>query len=486
MTRHLTLTLALVCGSIVGGSVVVSASDWMRFRGPNGTGVSTDRGLPTVIDRDKGVLWSAKLPKGSSSPVIAQGRVYLTAYEGDQRFVLCYDAATGQERWRLAVQRSRAERFHSAHGPATPTPATDGGRVFAYLPELGLLAFNRDGRELWRVALGPFASVHGMASSPIYVAGRVVLFVDTPVESFVIAFDAATGRQVWKTERTPGAMGSFTTPTLYAEDSERAQIIVAGADELTGYLAATGERVWWARGVSITPAAPPFVSGDSVYSLEPPATGNMSSFADLTKRFDTNQDGRITQAEAASDLFWAETFRGLDLRRGNADGAVTEEEFKRGAFGTPQDGGLVRTRIGGRGDVGATHIMWRYDKGLPYFTGALLYDGVLYTLRNGTLTTFSPDTGAMLKQQRVMNALGEYYASPIAGDGKIYLVNLDGQVTVLKAGAQWEVLSTGDLHERVTATPAIADGRVYIRTDGMLYCFGPPASTAAAGQRRGV
>jgi outer membrane protein assembly factor BamB len=301
MTRH--LTLALVCCSIVGGSVVVSASDWMRFRGPNGTGVSMDRGLPTVIDRDKGVLWSAKLPKGSSSPVVAQGRVYLTAYEGDQRLVFCYDAATGRERWRFSVRRPREERFHSAHGPATPTPATDGGRVFAYL-----------------------------------------------------------------------------------------------------------------------------------------------------------------------------LFKGLDLRRGNNDGAVNEEEFKRGVFGGPQFGGLVRTRLGGRGDVGGTHIAWRYDKGLPYFTGALLYDGVLYTLRNGTLTTLSPETGTMLKQQRVMNALGEYYASPIAGDGKIYLVNLEGQVTVLKAGAQWEVLSTGDLHERVTATPAIADGRVYIRTDGMLYCFGPAAT----------
>lgn len=468
MTRLLSCVLLVGC---LAGGRTASASDWVRFRGPNGTGVSADHGLPTEIDRHKGVVWSTKLPKGHSSPVVARGRVYLTGHDGDQRLVLCFDAVTGQERWRRSVTRAREDRFHSMNGPTTPTPATDGERVFAYLPEVGLLAFDRDGRELWRVPLGPFASTHGMASSPIYVGHRVVLLVDTPVEAFLVAYDARSGRQLWKTERTPGAIGSFATPTLYGPDSDRAQVVVAGAEELTGYLAATGERVWWARGVSMTPYAPPFVAGDSVYSIEPPDS-NWPTFAEMRKRFDTNQDGRVTQAEVAGDLFWSGTFKGLDLHRGNADGAVTEDEWSKAVFGGDQFGGLVRTRLGGTGDVTGTHVVWRYDKGLPFLTAPLLYEGVLYTIRNGTLTTFSPETGALLTQRRVMNALGEYYASPIAGDGKIYLVSLEGQVTVLKAGADWEVLSTGDLQEQVVATPAIGDGRIYIRTDQMLYCFG--------------
>jgi outer membrane protein assembly factor BamB len=470
MTRRVTLVVVccLVCG------LRVSASNWERFRGPNGTGVSTDRRLPTDIDRDKGVVWSVKLPKGNSSPMVVNGRIYLTGHEGDQRFVLCVDAATGQERWRRSLPRLHEDRFHSSNGPTTPTPTTDGRRIFVYLPEVGLLGFDRDGRELWRVPLGPFASVHGMASSPVYVAGRVVLLVDTPMEAFLVAFEPGSGRQVWRTERPPGTMGTFTTPTVARQETDRAQVIVAGAEELTGYLAATGERVWWARGVSMAPNAPPFVTGDSVYSIEPPDAASPGPFSDILKQFDANQDRRITRAEVARDLFWSETLKGLDVRRGNADGAVTEDEWMKAAVKGDRIGGLVRTRLGGTGDVTATHVVWRYDKGLPYLTAALLYEGVLYSIRNGTLTTFSPETGALLKQKRLMNALGEYYASPIAGDGKIYFVSIDGQVTVVKAGAEWEILSTGDLQERVVATPAISDGRVYIRTDSMLYCFGEP------------
>jgi outer membrane protein assembly factor BamB len=156
---------------------------------------------------------------------------------------------------------------------------------------------------------------------------------------------------------------------------------------------------------------------------------------------------------------------------GNGDGVVTAEEYRIAGRGI-EGGGLTRTRVGGRGDVGASHVLWRFTKGMPSLAGALLYQEVLYVVRSGVVSTFDPGTGRLLRQERIKEALGDYYASPVAGDGKIYLVNLEGQITVLKAGTDWQAISSGDLQEQVIATPAISDGRIYIRTAGMLYCFG--------------
>jgi outer membrane protein assembly factor BamB len=467
--RSLGRALCLAAAGVAGTNAA-RASDWTRFRGPNGTGVSADAGLPAEIGRDRNVLWSVPLPKGNSSPIVVDGRVFLTGYEGDERLALCYDAATGRAVWRKSVTKARTETFHPINGPTTPTPATDGRSVFVFFPEVGLLAYGRDGQELWRTPLGPFASVQGLATSPIHVEGRVVLLVDTPEEAYLAAFDAATGRQVWKTARPTGVLGSYTTPTTYAPADGPVQIVVAGALELTAYDAGSGARIWWAPGVASFPAAPPFVAGDSVFTVEPGGGVSWPPFTEPLTQFDANKDGRIEIAEAASDPIWARSLKGIDDNLGNRDGIVTKEEYAT-ADGGANDGGLVRTRLGGKGDVRKTNVVWRQDKGMPFLSGALLYHGVLSVVRNAVVSAFDPETGKLLNQQRLKNALGEYYASPVAGDGKIYIASLDGKVTVLRAGADAEVVSTGDLGEPVVATPAIADGRVLIRTEKTLYAF---------------
>jgi outer membrane protein assembly factor BamB len=459
------------CLIILSCAAAASASDWPRFRGPNGTGVSADVGLPAEIGRDRNVLWSVALPRGNSSPIVAGGRVFLTAYEGDERVTLCFDAATGRPGWRRSVTRARAETFHPLNGPATPTPTTDGRSVFVFFPEVGLLAYTRDGEELWRRPLGPFASVQGLASSPIVVDGRIVLLVDTPEEAYLATFDAATGKTVWKIPRQTGVLGSYTTPTTWAPASEATQLVVAGARELTAYDSATGARLWWAPGVASYPAAPPFVAGDSVFTVEPAGGVSWPPFAEPLKLFDANKDGRIEVEEAASDPIWARSLKGIDENVGNRDGIVTPEEYAK-ADGGADDGGLVRTRVGGRGDVRRTHVVWRHDKGMPFLSGALLYEGVLSVVRSAVVSAFDPETGKLLAQQRVRNALGDYYASPVAGDGKIYVASLDGKLSVLRSGAGGSVLSTSDLGEQIVATPAIAEGRLFVRTETTLYAFG--------------
>src|SRR5215467_5995404 len=247
------------------------ASDWPRFRGPNGSGVSPDRHLPSDIAPNRNVVWKTKTPKGHSSPIVSAGRLWITGHEGDERIVLCYDAKTGAQLWRRSVTKARPEVVNPENGFSTPTP--DGSSVFVYFPDVGLLSYSLEGKELWRVPLGPFGGVQGMAVSPIYTDGKVILLIDTPEEAFLAAFDAASGKQLWKTERPIGFLGSYTTPIAYKSASGETQIVVAGAVELTGYQASTGERLWWARGVTNAPAAPPLIAGDSIYTLEPTGGG---------------------------------------------------------------------------------------------------------------------------------------------------------------------------------------------------------------------
>jgi outer membrane protein assembly factor BamB len=458
------LALYLACAAAAG------ASDWTRFRGPNGSGISTDRGLPTEIGPARNVLWKGKTPKGNSSPVVLQGRLWITGHEGDERLVLCYDAATGALLWRKAVTKAFTEVINPVNGPATPTPASDGRSIFVFFPDVGLLAYDLDGKQRWRVPMGPFGGVQGMAVSPIYAEGNVVLLIDTPEYAYLAAFDAETGRQVWKADRQPGFLGSYITPAVYKPADGPAQIVVAGAVELTSYQAKTGERLWWARGVSYGPAAPPLIAGESIYTLEP--TGiEPPPFSQMLKQFDTNKNGKIELSETSGDKIMYRLFKSADKIIGNGDGVVTEEEWNRAFSST--NGGLVRTRLNGKGDVTRTHVGWRYAKGLPYLTGPLLYNEILYVIRGGgILTTFNPETGELLRQERLKDAIGDYYASPVAADGKIYFVNKEGKVTVIRAGANWEILSSGDLDEQVIAAPAIADSRIYIRTEGTLYCFG--------------
>ena len=462
------VTFFLVCTAL-------AASDWPRFRGPNGTGISPDRNLPAELGKNRNVLWTQKTLKGNSSPIVAGGRLWITGWEGDDRVVLCFDAAGGAPVWRRSVRKRFTELPNPLNGPTTPTAVTDGKALFAFFPDFGLIAYDLDGKELWRVPLGPFGGVQGMAVSPIYTQGNVVLLIDTPEQAYIAAYHAATGKQVWNQERPLGFLGSYATPSLYKPANGPEQIVVAGAMELTGYQAKTGERLWWMRGVTIGPAVLPLIGEGAVFTLEP--TGiSPPEFKQMLAGFDKNKNGRIELAEVtgekANDRIMYRLFKAADKLSGNGDGVLTADEWGSAFDPNQPGGGLVRTRLGGKGDLSKTNLEWRYTKGLPYVTAPVLYDNILYVIRNGgILAQIDPATGNLLHEARLKDAIGDYYAQPVAGDGKIYFVSKEGKVTVIRPGVQWEQLSAGDLDEQVIATPAIAGSRIYIRTDGTLYCF---------------
>lgn len=474
------MTLRYVGSSLFALAILAHAADWPRYRGPNGAGIAEATKLPAEIGKDRNVAWKAKTAKGNSSPIVVKNRLFFTGHDGDDRIVFCFDASKGTELWRRTVQKARVENAHPLNGPATPTPATDGQRIFAFFPEFGLITHDFEGKELWRVPMGPFGPIQGLAASPVYAEGNVILLIDTPVDAYLVAYDAKSGKEQWKRERPTGFLGGYSTPSLYQPKSGPAQLIVAGAMELTGYQAKTGERLWWAYGVTRGPAALPLVSGDSVFTIETTgADGPPPTFNSMAGPYDANKDNKVEIATEMTgtklnDEIYRRIFKGIDKNLGNDDGILTVEEFDKSWDPASPGGGFVRTRLGGKGDVSKTHIGWRQMKSLPYVTAPLLLGDTLYVVRNGgILATYKAETGDVIKQERLKDAPGEYYASPVFADGKIYFASKDGKVTVIKPGADgsWETLASADLDEQIIASPAIADNRIYIRTDQTLYSF---------------
>jgi hypothetical protein len=192
----------------------------------------------------------------------------------------------------------------------------------------------------------------------------------------------------------------------------------------------------------------------------------------VVRKHDTNQDGKIAQSELPKALGPPGAWDTIDL---DDDGLLNGRDWEFYSARRASQNQLLAVRLGGRGDVTGTHVLWRYLKSLPDVPSPLLYQDVLYLVRTGGIaTTVNPKTGEVYKQARLGDALGDYYASPVGADGKVYMISQSGKVTVLQAGPQWEILVQNDLEDECQATPAIGDGRLYIRTRSALYCFAKP------------
>jgi outer membrane protein assembly factor BamB len=451
--------------------IAAGADEWTQFRGPNGSGVDSGTGYPVEFSPSKNVAWKAAIPYGQSSPVIAAGRVYVTAAEPAKLLTICLDAKTGREMWRREIVRKNPQPIFRANDPASPTPAADENGVVVFFAEFGLVAYSPDGKDRWSVPLGPFKNFYGMAASPILAGGLVVQVIDQQSGSFLLALDPKTGRQRWKAERGPAGIG-WATPMVYRPAEGPAQLIVLGSSRLDSYYLATGEPVWWmplASGGSMgTPvAAKGALMVSTLASNEP----WMPTFASVLTMYDKDHDGRLSHDEFKGDKDLGEHFGWIDA---NSDGYVTEPEWNEArSMGVGDYGAIAIRPDKAKGKLEPTAVRWRFKKNLPYIPAPLLYKDVYYMVRDGgIITSLDPLTGQLLKEGRSREALGEYYASPVAADNKVFLANVDGKITVLKAGPQWEVLAVNDLADEIHATPALSEGRIYVRTRAALYCFG--------------
>jgi outer membrane protein assembly factor BamB len=467
------------------GRPAASADAWMQFRGPNGTGVSASTGLPVEFGPGAAV-WKTPLPPGHSSPVVTATRIFVTAHTADKEnyslSVIGLDRQSGRIAWQRDVPRRQKGRLQNVNGPASPSPVTDGFSVFAFFQDFGLLAFSVDGAELWRLPMGPFSAFYGFGASPILVDDAIILAVDQDGGSYLVSVDKKTGKVRWKVDR-PGVISGYSTPTVYQPPSGPKQVVIPESFQLSAYSVADGSRVWWVRGLPCEMKSVAsydreylYINGWGFPQNQPGQQIATVPFEDGLKRYDRDGDGFVGRTEVSGtepiDKVLAPSY-GFDAFDLDRNGKLDAKEWDVFRMMMASENGLLAIRLGGRGDVTATAIRWRYQRPVPQVPSTLLYQGSLFMVNDsGILTSFDPATGSVQKQGRLKGAIDKYFASPVGADGKVYLVSQDGTVSVVSAAANWEILGVNALGDEVFATPAIAGGRIYVRTRNTLYAFG--------------
>jgi outer membrane protein assembly factor BamB len=358
---------------------------------------------------------------------------------------------------------------------------TDGSNVYVFFQDFGMVSFDANGKERWKLPLGPFNMFYGFGASPILVDDKVILPVDQDYpSSYLIAVDKNTGRIRWKVER-PVVISGYSTPIVYQPKQGPKQVVVPESFQLSAYSVADGKRVWWVRGLACEMKSIASQDGEYLYingwgfpQNQPGQQIPTIPFDEALGRYDKDKDGEITKAEAVGDTKMDKilnaAFEAFDMNRNDKLDAKDWEVFR--AMMSAENG-LLAIKMGGQGDQTATAIRWRYTKPVPQVPSTLLYKGVLYMINDsGILLSFDPATGNVLKQGRLHGAIDKYFSSPVAADDKVFLIGQGGQVSVLKAAGDWEVLAVNELDDECFATPAIADGHIYIRTRSALYAFG--------------
>ena len=467
------MKILLALAFTTAAALQAATPSWPQFRGPGASGVADADKPPVEFGPGKNELWSVAVPSGASSPCVWDAKIFLTAFDAGKLWTLCLDRTTGRELWRRDAGAEKIEEFHPKEGsPAASTPATDGERVVVYFGSVGLIAYDLAGKELWRHKL-PVAETNngfGSGTSPILADGLAVLVRDVSKDSAILALDAATGALKWRTER-PGMKTGYSTPALWEHDG-LAEIVAPGGLQMKSYDLRNGTERWLVRELPAVNCASPIVSGGLLYFAGWSPAGEdapMPDFSQLLAGNDADNDGALTKAESQK-TFLKDFF---DSNDPNKDGQITREEWdtmigylKRGK------NRFVAVKPGGSGDITDTHIVWQKMKGLPYVPSPLLYRSSVYFVKDGgMLSCFDAETGDARYEQKRIGIEGSMYASPVAADGRIYFVTLNGKAATIAAGENPEVLWRGDFAERVAATPAIVDNTLYVRTATKLFAF---------------
>ncbi len=318
-----------------------------------------------------------------------------------------------------------------------------------------------------------------MGASPIIVGDLVVLAADQSVDSFVMGVDKATGKVQWKTMR-PEAKSGHSTPIVWTNGKGEQEILLPGSFLLIAYDAKTGAKKWWTSGLSFEMKSVPvvgkvggadmlFINGYGSPENDPGRLLNPGETADVFAKQDADKNGTLEPAELPTDHAkgWLVVY---DL---DNNGHVTPAEWDYYRAALASRNGMLAIRLGGEGDMTEENVVWQYQRSVPQLPSPLLYEGVLYMVNDGGIvTTLNPETGAVVKQGRIPGAIDRYYASPVAGDGKVYMTSEKGKIAVLRPDGSLEPVAVNDIGEDTYATPALADGRIYVRSINTLFAFG--------------
>lgn len=413
---------------------LLRAGDWPHWRGPYLNGSSDEANLPSTWGESENVAWRAPLPGHSSAtPVVAGGRVFVSSTEkgGDALFALCFDARSGKELWRrkLGVSSRQVPR----NNMGTPSPVTDGNRVYFMFGSGELAGLDHKGKPLWSRNLdseyGNISMKYGYSSSPLLYGDRLFILVQrrnrsyrapdsSNLDAFILAVDANTGKNIWKQPRVTDAqdesLDSYSSPLLY-NNNGRQEILVIGADYVTATNPATGQE-FWRYG----------------YAREKSTRGR-----------------NISSLGLGPELIYGVRPRGRS--------------------------GLFALKRGGRGILGDDHVAWEFNGPGPDVCTPLYYKGNLYVLdgkSGGVLTCLDAETGRQKWQGKLGRRTPPWRASLTAGDDKLYCISEGAEAVVLAAGGdEFTILSRIHMGDKpVQASIAIADGRLFIRTAYILHC----------------
>ncbi len=401
----------------------LEAENWPQFRGPTGQGISTETNLPLTWSATENVVWKTPLPGTAwSSPIVWGDHVFVTTAtdQGVSCRVLCLDRASGTILWnREALKQTTAGRKEGRNSYATPTPATDGERVYAVFFDGSFVALNLAGDLVWTNRSYPFYSQHGLGTSPLLHNGLLIMARDGSSggedkglgwqrpwdQAFIIALDARTGLERWKARRGASRI-SHGVPAVWQPAGGATQIVSDAGDVVQGFDARNGERLWSSTVIG-EGKVPSTVIGD-----------------------------------------------GLVFTAGGWGGKETIKAF----------------RLAGRGDLGESNLVWQQRKGMPKVPSMLFVAPHLYAITDGGIATcLQAATGEIVWQERID---GNFSASPVFADGRIYFVGDNGETTVIAAGREFKVLARNPLGEKVQASPAISQGRIFIRSETSLCCLG--------------
>jgi outer membrane protein assembly factor BamB len=406
----------LAAGALIGLALTAGAANWPRFRGPNGAGSARDD-IP-VKWTDKDIAWKVELPgTGNSSPVVWGDRLFIQSAspDGGERYLLCLSVVDGKELWRRSVPGAKA-RMNQKNSLASSTSATDGERVYAYFWDgeaVSLRAFDIKGQPLWKYDIGKFSSDHGAGSSPMVLDDKVILLNDQGEGASVIALTAKTGKKAWEAKREHFQnRACYSTPFVLNRKGDGVELVVTSTTGITGYDPKDGSRTW---------------------------------------QYDWSFDGRPLRTVASALLT-----EGGCIIANSGDGSG--------------DRAAVALRPGSK-DGPRPKQLWESKKPnfLPYVPCFLSRGDHLYWVSdNGYAGCTVTESGETVFHERLG---GAFTASPVLVGDKVYSVSEDGTVYVFAAEPKFKLLAKNSLGEGVLASPAVADGRLFIRGKSHLYCI---------------
>jgi outer membrane protein assembly factor BamB len=474
--------------------------NWNQFRGPNGQGVAETARIPVHFSPESNVLWKTAFPPGRSSPVIWNNRIFLTASEPDNKqelITLAIDREHGKILWRQVIQTEKKVRFHPMNGPASITPVTDQKHVYVYFGTYGLLCYDHAGKKVWERKIETPKNKYGMATSPILYEDKVILVLDGDGgSSRLLAVHRDTGATIWEQQRSLFKAG-WSTPTIFRHgDTE--ELVVLGSKRLTSYDPSTGSEIWWAGGFPQETVGVPVTGGELLFAGAAALGGRGDDKLDAAgtwkitiDEFDKNHDNQIQREEMTKGFAFIQRpelpkdnpgyglpVRSMDtlLRIFDHDKnrIISEAEWMQtmSGFAAISRPNLVAIRPGATKDARKSHLAWEIRRGIPETPSMLYCQGKLYLLRaGGVLTCLDASTGKELFRERI-GAVGQYVASPIVAGDKLIAASVPGVVTVIQVDDKLKVLARHNFGEKIFATPAVAENKIYLRTTGHLYALG--------------